>query len=83
MSRSESTAHRNASPAIESMSPLAERRGKKLSPALSLSKGPQKESKWRVVNPDFEEPMKSPMIWQPMLTPQKIGEDLFIDVRKY
>lgn len=82
-SRSQSTARRNQSPTMASMSPLAERRGKKLGPAFSLSKGPQKEGKWRVVDPDIEEPMKSPMIWQPMLTPQKIGDDLFIDVRKY
>jgi hypothetical protein len=82
-SRSESTPRRNESPAMESMSPLAERRGKKLAPAINLDRGPKKESQWRVVTSDVEEPIKSPKTWKPMLTPQKIGEDLFIDVRKY
>jgi hypothetical protein len=79
----ESTTRRTESPAMETMTPLAERRGKKLGPAFNLDRGPQKENKWQVVNSQIEEPMKSPMTWKPMLTPQKIGDDLFIDVKKY
>jgi len=71
---------------FEARTPIATRRGKGVAPALDLDGElkKKKEQKWRVVPENEMQAMKSPPAsWQPMLTPQRIGEDLFIGVEKY
>ena len=75
----------NASQAVhysnDTRSPLATRRNRH-APALNLDgEMKKKKQEWRVV-PQEEDNMKSP-IWQTMLTPQRIGDDLFLGVQKY
>jgi hypothetical protein len=75
----------NASQAVhypnDTRSPIATRRNR-LAPALNLDgEMKKKKQEWRVV-PQEEDNMKSP-IWQTTLTPQRIGDDLFLGVQKY
>lgn len=64
----------------DTRSPIAARRNK-LAPALNLDgELKKKKQEWRVV--PQEDNINSP-VWQTMLTPQRIGDDLFLGVRKY
>ena len=61
--------------------PIATRRNK-LAPALNIEVGSKKKEDWRVVPETVVDDVKSPM-WRTMLTPQRIGDDLFLGVQKY
>lgn len=64
---------------FDACSPIATRRNK-LAPALNLDREMKKKQEWRVV--PQEDNMKSPK-GQTTLTPQRIGDDLFLGVQKY
>jgi hypothetical protein len=66
----------------DTRSPIATRRNK-LAPALNLDGGMKKKrQEWRVVPEEEVDGMKSPMR-HTTLTPQKIGDDLFLGVQKH
>jgi hypothetical protein len=68
----------------DARSAIATRRNK-LAPALNLDGEKKKKKKgqeWRVMPENESDDMKSP-VWQTTLTPQRIGDDLFLGVQKY